>query len=200
MATHRWTVDVDGGDYGGRSESQQGIEEGLPEIIELFNERAISGLFFISTELLEDYPHLIEEIVSEGHRVGSHGHFHETFETRSRREKNADIAASFFQREVPFRAPKFSHRTQSGYSKQEGHTSLLSNMWLGKPIREDTIVYLHPFDIITSWQRPPNLFCKLWYSQPRRAYANLVSLLDRFPSSYIQSEGEVGEGDYDSYD
>lgn len=182
---YRWTVDVDGGDWGGRSEGCAGIEKGLYKIIRDFKNAGIFGLFFISTELLKNYPRLIEDLRIQGQAVGSHGHFHERFETKARRQENKDLSETYFKYKVPFRAPKFSLETEDRYSQKKGHVSLLKHMWLKTKINEDTIIYLHPFDIVETKQPAPNLFCKLWYSRPRKAYDTFTNLLNRYPDSYV---------------
>lgn len=173
---YQWTVDVEK-NFGGRTNGTSGIEIGLPKIIQAFNQAKVTGLFFVSTELEDSYPGLIASIRIQGHKVGSHGHFHTVFKEGFRRQANKDLSLKYFGKDVPFRAPKFSHITEDIYSNPKGHVSLLKQTWFGLKLPPDPIFYLHPFDIVETDEKAPNLFCKLWYSQPRFAYATFIDLL-----------------------
>lgn len=177
---YRWTVDVEY-DWGGRTNGVRGISEGLPEIIKLFDGAGIKALFFISTELLEDHPDVLKTIREKGHRVGSHGHFHQRFKESFRRQADKDLSLAYLEdQKARFRAPKFYWQTEDIYSNPKNHVSLLKHLWLGQKIKEETIMYLHPFDIVETAEPPPNLFCKLWYSQPKKASQLLSTLVNRY--------------------
>ena len=184
MAT--WTVDVDGGDYGGRSNSMLGTVKGVQAILKLFEFYKVKAIFFISTEILdtgfiEGYTWLVKDIMNAGHEVGSHGHFHIKYNTDDRKLKDKHISQIALAKVTGnlyphYRAPKFSYMTEDIYSNPKNHVSLLRHMWFRTPINPETIIYLHPFDIVGG-QNAPNLFCALWYSNPRMAYHTLVKLL-----------------------
>lgn len=177
---YKWTVDVEY-DFGGRTNGQRGIAEGLPRIIGIFKEHGIIALFFVSTELLEDHPSLIESLWDKGHQVGSHGHFHTSFKESFRRQKDKDLSAKLIGIESPFyRAPKFGYITDDIYSDPKGHASLLKHMWTGQKIKPETIIYLHPFDIVETPETPPNLFCRLWYSRPKKAYKLFHEMVNKY--------------------
>jgi len=169
--TYKWTVEVEY-DFGGRSNGTLGIERGVPLIVREFEKRHIKAIFFVSTELLREFRRTVREIKDRGHTIGSHGHFHTIWKDKWRAEEDRLIAQTLL---IPYvgdichyRAPKFSYRTTDRYSQHEGHVGLLKTMWgLETPIIE-SIIYLHPFDIVEHG-KSPNLFCKLWYSRPDSA-------------------------------
>ena len=74
------TVDVET-DWGGRLPACEGnckgIENGLPVILDMFNEFEIKGTFFISGILLERCPDMIKKISQQGHEIASHGYEHQ---------------------------------------------------------------------------------------------------------------------------
>lgn len=161
-----WTVDVES-DWGGRTLERDGIERGLPIILEVFKTNKIQGLFFISTELLKTYPSLAKDIQKEGHEIGSHGHFHIVYDNRQRALQDKEISERILGTKY-FRAPKFSLRTPCIYSNPKNHVGLLKHMWFKQAIPKDPIFYLHPFDLIGG-KFPPNVFCRWWYSRPKEA-------------------------------
>jgi hypothetical protein len=149
-----WTVDVDGGDFGWRTGTQQGIEEGMPRIIDLFNKYKIIPIVFVAPQFFHLYKY--------------------------------DYLGLHIKDELPdFKLPKYvrghkfwkfpNWQNYLPYSSPKNHTSLLRHMWLKEPIRD--IFYFHPFDIVRPKTKPPNLFCKFWYSQPERAYRLLEDIV-----------------------
>mgnify|MGYP001591168460 CR=1 FL=1 len=180
---YRITVDVEG-DWGGRVSDISGIKEGIPRILWLLKRHSIKALFFISTEIVEDTWKEIDAIQKDGHALGSHGHFHITYDSSKRcyqdRNISDDILKRLFGVEPEFyRAPKFNKLTHNDclpYSNLSNHVGLLKYTWFGGEVSRDSIIYLHPFDIIGG-NNPPNLFCRVWYSRPDMAYSKLKELL-----------------------
>lgn len=161
MAT--WTVDVES-DWGGRSEDQKGIIYGLPRILEVFKQYGISGLFFISTELLESHPSLPSYLRILGHEVGSHGHFHVKYQERWRAEADKELSMKLLNTKF-YRAPWFSYETDDIYSQRTNHVSILKQSWFGGKLPNDPIFYIHPFDVVDG-DDAPNLFTRILYSRP----------------------------------
>ena len=183
--TYSWTVDVEG-DWGGRVNSYEGLDIGLPVILDTFERRKIKGLFFISTEIMEKRSGIVSDIQKAGHELGCHGHFHTCFKEPWRARQNMLMSQSILSnyQEAPFhwRAPKFStifhnHR----YSDSKGHIGLLKHTWFGGRIPENPIFYLHPFDLVESDETPPNLFCRIWYSKPSLAKEKFNYLTRVYP-------------------
>ena len=157
-------------DWGGRTKGNLGIRYGLPLILDEFNKNNIKALFFISTELLNDYKKDIKRIQDYGHTLGSHGHFHIVYKDKWRAHADMQISKLLLsgitgKPDCYYRAPKFNYQLDNEpYSRRDG-MSLLKMMWTGQ--RSENI-YLHPFDLVTA-KNPPNTFCRLWYSRPKKA-------------------------------
>lgn len=186
LERYRWTVDVEY-DWGGRTNGIIGLLEGLPRIRKAFRDAKIKALFFVSTETLEDLPFIVEEIRRDGHEIGSHGHFHVKFKDAWRADRDRKLSTIILSQKlrveskiISYRANKFSHRTDCVYSQPKNHVSLLKHMWLREKIQGDTIIYLHPFDIVETGQRAPNLFCKFWYSRPKQAYKLFQEMVNTY--------------------
>jgi hypothetical protein len=168
------TIDVES-DWGGRTTSLQGIYEGLPLILSELRKNNKKALFFISTEITRDIKGFIKQILTEGHEIGSHGHLHIKFKDRWRAEEDRRISNTILIGTVGilpryYRAPKFNHlRDVSIYSNPANHTGLLKALWLRSQLKENSIFYMHPFDIVEPDTKAPNLFCKAWYSRPLKA-------------------------------
>lgn len=181
---YRWTVDVEY-DFGGRTHGTFGLREGIPKILEAFSKAQIKALFFISTETLDSVPDLVQRIFAAGHEVGSHGHFHTRFKEAWRAKKDRRLSHEIIKESLInnrlYRAPKFYwDRKDSIYANPAGHMSLLKHLWLGLPIKEETIIYLHPFDITGTLEAPPNLFCWLWYSRHKQAYKLFQEMVNKY--------------------
>lgn len=186
-----WTVDVES-DWGGRSSSTLGLTEGLPRILDVFEKYNIKALFFISTELLRYNQKDIKKIYDAGHQLGSHGHFHVSFKTTARCLLDKEISEAvlggvFGPMESFYRAPKFNDLVRDiglPYSDPSGHVGLLKKMWFKTYMPDNPIFYLHPFDIIEHRDKAPNLFSKIWYSRPRRAYDLFDYLARLYPGEH----------------
>ena len=185
----RWTCDVEG-NFGGRVNEYTGITEGIPRILQAFRQERVKALFFISTEVMEPFPKIVQEIKESGHRIGSHGHYHVIYKEVWRSEADRRISERLLapyksvpQETIQYRAPKFNFKVSGHlYSDRKGHVGLLKHMWLKTKIPADPIFYLHPFDIVGGGNHP-NLFCKLWYSKPEKALFLLKNLLQKYPGS-----------------
>ena len=173
-------------DWGGRTNGTDGLDKGMPLIYKALKKYDVKGLFFISTEILQDRPGIVQDIINEGHEIACHGHFHFCFKETWRQDQNMQINKTILENYSDqtywnFRSPKFS-KTFYGqfYSDPANHVSILKHMWTKQKITKDSIFYLHPFDIVGG-TNPPNLFCKLWYSKPKKAYETFIDLLKRYP-------------------
>lgn len=173
-------------DWGGRTDDLQGIEEGLPWLLDQCRTHALRGIFFLSTQYLDRYVDLAQRIKSDGHKIGCHGDAHHSWRGSKWYEWRLDylhamtkIEKTFSLRrhEIPYRAPKFSHRDyRHKYSDPKEHTSLLKHLWLRQPLQK--ILYCHPFDLVEVPQKnPPNLFCAVWYRRGVEAKRLMESLL-----------------------
>jgi peptidoglycan/xylan/chitin deacetylase (PgdA/CDA1 family) len=72
----------------------QGIEEGLPQLLELFDQTGITVTFFTTGQVAEQYPELIKRIPQGGHELGCHGYSHKRFDRMNEKEARADLKAA----------------------------------------------------------------------------------------------------------
>ena len=186
------TIDAET-DWGGRSESFRESEKGLDIILKRLFHFKVKALIFFSTEVLEDFTSsrtrmttLFERAVKDGHAIGSHGHFHHKYSNNQRLVEDRRLSNSILEgygfSDVPYRAPKFDKRTWGWcepYSNPSNHVSLLKMLWLRQKLNDNTIFYIHPFDVVGGIN-PPNLFCRLWYSKPRKALLLLEDVLSKY--------------------
>ena len=63
--------------------------EVLPDMLETLNEEKIKITFFVTGRWAERFPELMQQIVDNGHEIGSHGYQHLNYETLSL-EQNED--------------------------------------------------------------------------------------------------------------
>lgn len=184
---YTWTVDVEG-DWGGRTNTYLGLDKGLPIIYRTFRKHNVKALFFISTELLQECPAIASEIVKEGHEIGCHGHFHFTFQEPWRQHQNMSISKTILenyceQSRFEYRAPKFSYTFYGHqYSDPLNHVSILRHMWYRHRVTSNSVFYIHPFDLVGG-KNAPTLFCKWWYSKPRKAYDTFTRLISEHPGN-----------------
>jgi peptidoglycan/xylan/chitin deacetylase (PgdA/CDA1 family) len=58
-----------------------GIERGMPRLLDLFADEGVSGTFFVTGDTAERHPRTVEAIVAQGLELGCHGFSHEAFDT-----------------------------------------------------------------------------------------------------------------------
>jgi peptidoglycan/xylan/chitin deacetylase (PgdA/CDA1 family) len=91
--------------------STKGMEEGLPLVIDLIEEYGISGTFFFTGRMAENFPELAER-AAKRHELGCHGLEHERFDKLSRDEVRQRLSEAKgildnFGKVISFRAPNF---------------------------------------------------------------------------------------------
>lgn len=99
------------------------IERGLRVLLDLLDEAAVRGTFFVLGFQAEKTPALIREVAARGHEIASHGYSHrfvyhlgrDAFREEMRRSRRAleDISSSSV---VGYRAPFFSITTDSRWA------------------------------------------------------------------------------------
>lgn len=102
----------------------RGMEKGLPEILDLLNEKKVKATFFFTAEMAKKYPNLTKRVIDEGHELGCHGFNHERFDELEKNKARTIIKKSLkilreFGDVVSFRAPnlQFPHYLFSALSK-----------------------------------------------------------------------------------
>jgi polysaccharide deacetylase family protein (PEP-CTERM system associated) len=67
------------------------IEHNMDKVLQLFEERNIKATFFMLSWVAERYPTLVNDIVSQGHELASHGHGHQRVTDLSREAFRQDV-------------------------------------------------------------------------------------------------------------
>ena len=75
-------------------DTKHGVEEGLPQLLELFRKEGIQATFFTTGQIAEAYPGLIRQILEQGHELGCHGYSHKCFDRMDLKEARAEIRAA----------------------------------------------------------------------------------------------------------
>ena len=75
-------------------QTHQGVEEGLPQLLALFQQEGIQATFFCTGEAAERYPHEVRQIPAQGHELGCHGHSHKRFDRMQPEEAKAELTAA----------------------------------------------------------------------------------------------------------
>jgi peptidoglycan/xylan/chitin deacetylase (PgdA/CDA1 family) len=90
--------------------SERGIVEGLPRLLELLDELKVRATFFVVGRVAERHPRAVYNIVERGHELGSHGYAHIRLDRIPLREAEDDVRRSLrvlrdFGEVRSFRAP-----------------------------------------------------------------------------------------------
>jgi len=70
-------VDVET-DVGSFTPFYEGLKNGIPRLLEIFEKRDIKATFFFTGEAAKEFPHVVKEIDKAHHEVGCHSLYHET--------------------------------------------------------------------------------------------------------------------------
>lgn len=90
-----------------------GVEQGMPQVLDLFARNDVLATIFATGETAERYPDLISGIVDAGHELGCHAHTHRSLSALGPDEAEREIARSAallrtFAPVTSFRAPYLS--------------------------------------------------------------------------------------------
>jgi len=143
-----FTVDVEQ-DVPPFLESWQGVEKGLPRLLDLLATYEIPTTFFITGETAEKYPELTKSI-SQFHEIGCHGYKHERFDRLSANEQLMRIKAATEalkkitgRKMYGFRAPNFKTNRETftilrklGYKYDSSTTCYHLKSWKNQKIVE----------------------------------------------------------------
>ena len=88
----------------------RGIEEGMPKLVDLFDEEAIPATFFVTGQTADRYPGTIETLVQKEHEIGCHGYSHLSFFTFDEEQARSEVVRTnallrAFGPVTSFRAP-----------------------------------------------------------------------------------------------
>ncbi|MEM7802792.1 MAG: polysaccharide deacetylase [Chloroflexota bacterium] len=97
-----------------------GAKVGMPKILELLKAERLTATFFVPGWTAEQYPHLVEAILADGHELGHHGYTHDAPDPIDPEmvEREIDQGLEVFER-------LFGHRP-IGYRPPDGVSSELS--------------------------------------------------------------------------
>jgi len=92
------------------SSTFRGIEEGAPQLLELFAELGVRATYFTTGEVAARYPDAVRALVAGGHELGCHGVTHTAFDSLDERAARVEIDESAallrtFADVTSFRAP-----------------------------------------------------------------------------------------------
>lgn len=141
----------------------QGVEKGLPLMLEVLAKHDVTATFFVTGLAAERFPELISEI-SRGHEVSCHGYEHERFDRLAVEEQQERIqkATEILQKitgtkPLGFRAPNFKLTVQTIAILQEiGYvydSSKASYKWA--PSRSSSTLVEIPNTLPSSFLRLP---------------------------------------------
>lgn len=90
--------------------TMNGIKQGMPALLNVFAQEKISATFFTTGKIAEQFPEIINKIVSEGHELGCHGYTHRRFDQMTYDEAEYEIKTSAqvlrqYAPVISFRAP-----------------------------------------------------------------------------------------------
>ncbi len=99
-------------------ETYKGIEEGMPKITELLDKHKAKATFLVTGDVASRYPGMIKQLDEAGHEIGSHGFYHEDFNTLNTDKKKEAVSNStrllagiIGKNVTSFRAPYHSSST-----------------------------------------------------------------------------------------
>lgn len=91
------------------------VEKNTERILSLLDEKGIKATFFILGWVAATHPHIVREINSQGHEIGSHGYYHQLIYSISKEHFREDIRRSkkiledlINHQVLAFRAPTYS--------------------------------------------------------------------------------------------
>lgn len=114
------TIDVEQDISSYLKNSYVGVEVGLPRFLNLLDEIKVKADFFITANVCQKYPIIIQEIINNGHNIGSHGLAHDLLWHKNYKQQYDELLLSSNiiekytgKRPVMFRAPAFSVTTNT---------------------------------------------------------------------------------------
>jgi peptidoglycan/xylan/chitin deacetylase (PgdA/CDA1 family) len=141
-----WTVDVEH-DCPPFLTTTRGIDEGMPRLLELFEQEQVRGTFFITGDIARRFPATVAAIRDGGHEIGCHGDTHTPFDTLDEATARSEIQASSavlreFGPVTSFRAPnlRFPDRyvallEEAGYRLDSSQAKYKRTYWFRGPLK-----------------------------------------------------------------
>lgn len=153
-----------------------GVENGTPQLLELFKEEAIPATFFTTGDVARRYPQVVDAIVQSGHELGCHGDTHKRFGNMEPAEAREELrsASQTLRQHAPvvsFRAPNLDFPDSyvpflrdEGYQVDSSRGRHKQGSFFTKPVVEEGMRRI-PASIMPSALRTPgpirNALCRL---------------------------------------
>lgn len=136
------SVDVEE-DYRLPGLSYRGVEEAVPQLLEMFHVADVKASFFVTADVARRYGGLVARIANEGHHIGSHGlsHHDPPFAGRPGEAQHRDVQASLeplrevLSRPIAFRAPNFLVDGNTIAALREASVAVDSSVVPGRRVR-----------------------------------------------------------------
>lgn len=74
-----------------RTGEYEGIEEGIPKILDILDFYKIKATLFVTGEILERYPQLFKKIREEDHEIEIHSYSHKRYDNMNTKQKEQDL-------------------------------------------------------------------------------------------------------------
>jgi peptidoglycan/xylan/chitin deacetylase (PgdA/CDA1 family) len=141
-----WTVDVEH-DCPPFLTTFRGIEEGMPRLLELFEQEQVQGTFFITGDIARRFPATVAAIRDGGHEIGCHGDTHTPFDLLDASTARHEIEASSdalreFGPVTSFRAPNLRFPDSyvaileaAGYRLDSSQAKYKQTYWFRGPLK-----------------------------------------------------------------
>lgn len=142
----------------------RGMEEGAPQLLDLFAGEGVPATFFTTGDAARRHPALVQRMVADGHELASHGMTHRPFPTLSAAEAEAEIreTSALLREHAPvtaFRAPNLRMPDRylplleaDGYRVDSSRGKYKPAHWRPSAVTSLTRI---PASVTSSWLRLP---------------------------------------------
>jgi peptidoglycan/xylan/chitin deacetylase (PgdA/CDA1 family) len=171
-------------------------EVAIPRILQMYRDFDIKQTFFVPAWCIEKYPHVVEQIVNDGHEIGHHGYLHEHPNELSKEDEEYWLVRSIetiknFTGQKPrgWRAPLYN------FSKHSAELLVKYNFLYDTSLMADDVPYIikaengKVVELPTHWGVDdwPQFghFTELNYKMPiKSATAGIGTFMDEFEAAY----------------
>lgn len=193
--------------WGRSSHGRYGAQQGVYNLLELFDRYEVKATFFIAGWDAERYPHAMEAIANAGHEVAASGYLHEDFSTLPPVEQETVLERSEAALEKVFECRLTGFRAPDRLLSRDTRALLAARGYrYDSSYCDDDRPYVVEFD---GGKRLAELpvhepwFDKPYYERHRTARAFTESVLDEFDATYgvgglfmlgVHPRGDYGSG------
>ena len=123
--------------------SYKGVELGLPPFLDMLENLKIKADFFVTADVCQKYPSIIEKIADNGHTIGSHGLQHQQLWFKSYAKQFDELSMSskliekyIGEKPTMFRAPAFSATPNTLKALEKLNYSIDSSVMPGAVVKK----------------------------------------------------------------